>query len=73
MIKQFQIERETQTDMMDDHDITFSETHENFVNRVTNEINSLKGMKKLISVNYVVLSTGKYSQREVAVITYKSM
>lgn len=73
MIKQFQIERETQTDMMDDRDITFSETHENFVNRVTNEINSLKGMKKLISVNYVVLSTGKYSQREVAVITYKSM
>ena len=48
----------------------FSESHEDFVDRVTKEINNLD-VRKLISVNYVKLSTSSDNyacDEEVAVI-----
>lgn len=52
--------------------ITFSETHDEFVKRVTSEINEKiesEYINKIISVNYINLSTSSID-KEVAVITY---
>lgn len=53
--------------------ITFSETHDEFVERVTTDINlriEIGEIKEVISVSYVNLSTDSID-KEVAVITYK--
>lgn len=68
MVKQFQLERKTDVDIMDGEH-SFCESHEEFVNSVTAAINSITDMKKLISVNYVVLGT-KHDDKEIAVVTY---
>ena len=72
-ISQVQIKRETRHDSYggsDDYD--FSESHEDFVNRVTQEINNLNFIS-IISVNYVNLSKKSGSCNrdcEYAIITY---